>query len=209
MPDSNLFLQTPPAGEPVTVPEAKLQLSLDGGEHDDQVEIMIQAAREFVEERTGRQWMKAIWELKLPGFWEEQILLLPRPPLLSVTSITYRDADNQIQTLSAAVYRTLLRAARSPFGGIALKDGQGWPTVYSDPEAVTIRFVAGYSASDEVAVQRAAVPARARSAMLHLVHDLFEERGVTGVGSVRIPDNPRYEDLLSQLAVPRLESQVA
>jgi hypothetical protein len=71
---------------------------------------------------------------------------LPRPPLVSVTSIKYLDADHVEQTFSSADYWV---SGVGRTGRITLKSGSSWPTVGAYPDAVVIRFVAGYSVVPE------------------------------------------------------------
>jgi hypothetical protein len=78
--------------------------------------------------------------------WPVSYFNLPRPPLVSVTSIKYLDADHAEQTFSSADYWV---SGIGRTGRITLKSGSVWPTVGAYPDAVVIRFVAGYSVVPE------------------------------------------------------------
>jgi hypothetical protein len=79
-------------------------------------------------------------------WWPTSYFELPRPPLVSVTSIKYLDADHVEQTFSSADYWV---SGVGRTGRITLKSGSSWPTVGAYPDAVVIRFVAGYSVVPE------------------------------------------------------------
>jgi hypothetical protein len=78
--------------------------------------------------------------------WPISYFDLPRPPLVSVTSIKYLDADHVEQTFSSADYWV---SGVGRTGRITLRSGSSWPTVGAYPDAVVIRFVAGYSVVPE------------------------------------------------------------
>jgi len=203
-----LDLVTAATGYPVTLQDAKRSLRAEHiGQEDRTLESdLIPTATEHLENETRRQYMLATYEMKLDGWWGSGVLSIPRPPLLSITSITYYDTDNAAQTLSATVYGVLAKGADTPFGGIYRKSGQSWPSLYGQDHAfeVVVRFTCGYSSSAVLETQRAAVPAAARRAILMMVEDADGDRGIGGTGTIRTPDNPRFHSYVSQLAVPVL-----
>jgi len=157
----SLKLITAPAHEPVTLAEVKDHLRVDTTDEDALISALIIAARQWAEEYTGRQFMAATWDWMLDvipdGF------SVPLPPLQSVTSIKYLDTDGAEQTLVSTAYRV---DAISEPGRIALAYGQTWPSIYSVINAVTVRFVAGYTT----------VPEPIRQAVLIMVGELYEQR---------------------------------
>lgn len=167
-----LNLVTPPTTEPVTVEQAVEHVRLDS---DDELMLIagyIQAARDYVETRTRRALMAQTWDLVLDA-WPGRCLYLPKPPLQSVTSITYVDADGVTGTVDADSYSV---AAGSP-GMVLLVGSHTWPSVtLRQAAAVTVRFVAGYAS-------REMVPAALRQAMLLLVAEMYETRQITIVGT--------------------------
>lgn len=133
-----------PESEPVSLAEAKAHCNIESDfvEDDALIEAFIAAARESCEARTGRQLVQATFALRLSGFPCDDIIELPKAPLVSVSSITYVDGDGMTQTLSTDVYE------QDPYttpGRIALKYGEVWPTTRCQRNAVTITFVAGYT----------------------------------------------------------------
>lgn len=94
----------------------------------------------------GRALLTQTWDLKLDYF--PQIIRLPLPPLQSVTSITYLDTDGASQTLATSVYQ-VVNNGNSP-SYIREAYSQFWPTTYDQAQAVTVRFVAGWTSGDLV-----------------------------------------------------------
>lgn len=108
---------------------------------------------------------------------------IPLPPLQSVTTVKYYDADNVEQTLSSGRYTvdTTSEPAR------IVIDADGWPAIYDRANAVTVRFVCGYGATT------ADVPASLRAAMLLHIGDLFENR--QNGQAQEVYQNPAYDSL--------------
>lgn len=172
----NLNLTTAPALEPLFIDDVKKQLRIDvsQNEEDDYLQQLIYAARHYAERRTGRALITQSWTLKLPKFCEE--IELPKPPLRSVTSITYKDSDGASQTLSSSVYQ--VDTASQP-GRIKLAYGQIWPSVReNDYDSVAILFSAGYGGDPD------SVPNEIRQAMLLLVAHWFENREPVNIGNI-------------------------
>ncbi|MCB9117972.1 MAG: DNA-packaging protein, partial [Caldilineaceae bacterium] len=102
------------------------------------------------------------------------IIELPRPPLASVTSITYTDEDGATQTLAANNYR--VDTAREP-GRVVLAPGADWPSVALDSSnPITVRFVAGYADAGDV-------PGMAKAAILLQIGEIYANREAVIVGS--------------------------
>ena len=172
-----------PAYEPVSVDEAKLHCRIDGTDEDVYVASLIRSAREQVEDTLRRTLMQTTWELQLDT-WPARVSSLPNAPLLSVTSMIYVDDEAADTTLSASDY--VVNTGATP-GRIVLKRTASWPgTTLRETGAIRIRYVAGYRTLDatltgapltaEIAAARAAVPARAKQAVLLIVGHLYENR---------------------------------
>lgn len=177
-----LVLVTPPALEPVTLAEARVQCR-SHPDDDDLLTELIVVAREAAEAFVGRALILRTYDLKTDGFPSEWSL--PMAPAASVSSITYVDIDGTTQTLAADQYATLL-AGGTPgcdAGRIVPAYGVVWPATRGTPESVTVRFVAGYGAA------AANVPSVFRHAIKVMVEDLYEERGsyVTGTIVTALP----------------------
>jgi uncharacterized phiE125 gp8 family phage protein len=155
---------TPP--EPiVTWAEAKAHLRLDSDFEQDLVEGYIAAATAWIdgpEGWLGRSIGVQTLELTDCAFGNDA---LPYGPIVSIESIHYKDAPGLEQELPDTDYRLLLN------GSIY---AQAWPAVGSDPEAVRVRYVAGY----------ASVPSPIKQAILLLIGQWFVTRQAVNVGNI-------------------------
>ena len=180
---------TSPATEPITLAEAKkhVEVALAVTDHDTHLsDMLIPAARERAETYTGRAWITQTWTLTLDRFpaWT---IPLPRPPLVSVTSITYVDGDGDTQTLSSSLYRVSTNTGGGAPGRITPAYGEVWPTIRNLTDAVTIVYVAGYGAASSV-------PRAAKQAILLTVGNWFANREpvVVGVSASEVPQNAKW-----------------
>lgn len=170
------------AAEPILWDEAQLYLRLDSEIEKTTVEALIVAARNVVEEETQRQLITATWALTLDAFPSNTCPIeLPRPPLISLSSITYIDEDGASQTLAASGYQSDLL---SHPGRLLPAVDEVWPDTQADRmNTVTITYTAGYGAAGS------AVPRPLRQAMLLLISHWFEHREavVVGTGTSELP----------------------
>lgn len=157
-----------------------LRLPLSGSPPAPDDEALVLAYRDAVEAHLdgadgvlGRALVTQTWEMTMRHFplgcdriHGDLRIRLSLPPLQSVASITYVDADGATQTLDASKY-TVVTGER---GAIVPAYGETWPTTRDVPEAVTVTFVAGYGdAADDV-------PGAIRAAGLIMVADLYDAR---------------------------------
>lgn len=141
---------------------------------DPQIALLIAAARQAAEQELRRylitQTLDAYFdafpaidygrsESRTPDYYGDAINL---PPLQSVTAITYVDTDGTTQTLAADLYTV---DANSRPARIAPAYGQSWPSTRDQPNAVKVRFVAGYGVA-------AAVPQCVKAWMLEKIAEL-------------------------------------
>lgn len=137
------------AGLAVSLTEAKKEVEVAEAitYHDADLTRLIKAATQQATVRSGRQLLTAGYRFVIDAFpLGRNTICLPFPPLQSVESIKYYDAAGDQQTLSTDVYRVL--TAREP-AEICLKFGQAWPTVYDEPDAVEIEYLAGVADTAE------------------------------------------------------------
>jgi len=177
-----LTVVTPPAAEPVSVAEAKAHLRLETADEDALVTALVKAAREHAEDFMGRAFVTRVYDLTLDRFpWSSRAvsvgagaIVVPRPRLQSVESITYVDESGVTQALSASKY---LVDSKSEPGRITPAYGETWPTTREQANAVTVRFTAGYGAA-------AAVPDAIKTAIKLLVAHWYEHREQVNVGNI-------------------------
>ncbi|OGR95735.1 MAG: hypothetical protein A2V88_15955 [Elusimicrobia bacterium RBG_16_66_12] len=169
----------------------RLEPTTEMAPEDTLLKAAVATARHTCEAFTGRQLIDATWELVLDSWWEEGIsrngvLLIPRPPLRSITSIKYLDTGGVEQTLAASTYlaetqATAVVAETCQKGRLYLKYAEQWPSLRCQPEAVKIRFTCGYGDGPDK------VPLGLRQGMLLEVAEMYERRELSLVGAMVTP----------------------
>lgn len=154
---------------------------------DPEIGRFIAAARDRAEVATQRAILTQTWELVRDAFPAEDWIELPRPPLVSVTSVKYRDAAGALQTWGASNYVVEAPAGpRCRRGRISLAYGIDWPSTYGQAGDVTIRFVCGWATPS-------AVPPLLRTAMLLDIATMEAQREqvITGTIVAELPGGSR------------------
>jgi uncharacterized phiE125 gp8 family phage protein len=159
---------TPPGTEPLSVADAKLYCRVDHAAEDALFTSLAKAARQHLERLTGRALAEQTLQVTLPGFPRCKELPIPRPPLVSVTSVTYLDADGDAVVL---VEDTDYAVNTESLPG-ALYAESGWPsTIRGRSDAVRIVYVAGHGAAGAEAL-----PENALVALRYLVSHWYTNR---------------------------------
>lgn len=167
--------------EPVTTSQAKAHMRITDTAEDSYIESLITAARQHAEHLTERAFITQTWTMTLdrfPDYFGD--IRLPKPLLISVSSITYVDLEGTTQTLSSSLYEV---DARSQPGRIRPAYGQAWPSTREQLNAVTITYTAGYGAT------AASVPTAIKQAIMIVVAHWFEHREpvITGTIVAEVP----------------------
>lgn len=187
-----LTIQTAPTVEPVSTANAKIYARIDGSDDDTLVASLIVAARQKVEQITRRALITQTWDLYLDAFPSGDIIV-PKPPLQSVTSITYTDTAGDGQTWSSDEYTA---DTDSEPARIALAFGESYPDTQDVIKAVKVRFVAGYgdAATD--------VPDAIITAVKMLVTTWYDHRDtiIEGTSAMEVPGT--VDALLSSYRIP-------
>lgn len=177
-----------PAVGPVTLEEARAHCRIDAdgspASHPDDalVTSLIAAATQFIDGPHGllsRCIVTQTWELVLDRF-PSGAIGIPLPPLQSVESITYLNADGDSVVIPENGYS--VDNARQP--GYVLPGPDGWPQVGDYINAVRIRFVAGYAPEGSPIDYRANVPQAIKQAILLIVGHWYENREDVIVGQM-------------------------
>lgn len=188
----HLELVTAPSVEPLSVPEAKAHCRVTTNDDDDYIADLITLAREYVELNIhgGRQLCTATWDQRLDCFpCGRSRLELPKPPLQSVTSVTYYDAANASTVMPSSDY--VVTTPDSLPGSIQPAIGATWPSVSDRDDAIVIRFIAGYG-------NASTVPMRAKHAIKLLVGTWYDNR--ESVAEKVMPPVPHgVDELLNSL----------
>ena len=175
-------LVTPPAMTPVSLAEAKVQLAVDGNERDVMITGFIAAAVDHLDGWTGilgRALVEQTWRQDFDGF--SRCLRLPLAPVISITSVTWRDEAGQLSTVSSDDY-TLLCDELGPY--VEFKSDYSMPGDLNETKPVSVTYLAGYATTPEIpedgetpAVPAFSnVPAAIKAAILihvRLMHDAY------------------------------------
>lgn len=136
---------------PIDLATAKTRLRVRHADDDSTITAMIAAGVEEFEQRTGRAFSRITAKFGLSQFPVSQTacnarlsdtnsIAIPRPPLISVESITYLDSAGVVQTLSPSAY--VVSTAGAP-AMISLAPGYSWPVALVRPNSILISFTAG------------------------------------------------------------------
>jgi uncharacterized phiE125 gp8 family phage protein len=129
------------------------------------------------------QLLTAQYELRLDEFPCERSILLPRPPLQTVDSITYLDSSGVEQTFGtmqgspeeALEYGVDVSEAPA-LGQIYLRSGYSWPSARCEKNAVKIRFTCGFGDVGDI-------PATLQNWMFIHAASLYRNRESEVIGS--------------------------
>lgn len=130
----------------MSVGDLKAHLRIDYGDEDSVLTDYIAAASRRLEDDAEIALLTSTWAVYLDQFpcWEIE---LRKPPVKSLTSITYVDTDGTTQTLSASLYRSDIY--HSP-ARVTPAYGETWPATQSVSNAVTVTFVSGETSSSSI-----------------------------------------------------------
>lgn len=158
---------TEPESEPITLDEAKIHLRVSHDDEDELITILIQAAREIIEQSLNRSLITQTRTIKLDYFPRCNHIVLPYGPISSQADnieVTYIDENEDSQTLSADDYWV---DSSSNIPKIVVKNS--WPSTFTMPNAVTVEYVAGYG-------EAVAVPKAIKQAIYLRLGHLYENR---------------------------------
>lgn len=163
------------------------------GETDEDTYLseLITAAREYCENFTRRALATQTIEAYLDTFPYDEPILLPKPPLQSVTSVKYKDSDGNETTMTATT--EYLVDTDNVIGSLVLPHGDTWPTFSEYPiNPIKIEYVCGYYSSFPI-------PKAIKHAILLLVGHWYAKREPVGTASSDIEAS--VHSLLSQYRV--------
>jgi uncharacterized phiE125 gp8 family phage protein len=144
-----LSLVTGPALEPVSLIEAKQHCRVDSTDDDGLIAGYILSARSWAEDLTRRAFTTQTWDYTIDSDWPRMRvgycdvyrIELPKPKLISVSSVSYVDTNGASQTLATDQYTV---NATGITGLIDPAYGVTWPQVRDQMNAITVRFVCGF-----------------------------------------------------------------
>lgn len=172
----------PIGGGPVDFARAKGHLEVDWDEekNDALIALQLRAAVAAIEHRIARPLsIKAFteWAPRFPCGYGDR-LTLTRDPVASIVSVTYVDSNGAEQVLDSGDYRSIEGEPWSiiaPFGG-------SFPATEERPDAVRVRYLAGYGAGE--------CPPDLQAAVLLLLGHLYLNREAVTVGANVVTELP-------------------
>lgn len=185
-----LKLVTAPATDPVTLEQAKAHLRVDFTDDDLLIEALIDAATQYCDGPKGflgRALVSQTWDLYLDEFpcrhgesffrhgrihrGHHSRIEIPLPPLIDIGGVFYLDGSGDEQEVDQSSYTV------DPYDEPAkvVPNNGAWPIAACMPNAVRVRFTAGYvDATNSPAID--AVPGPIKAAILMHIGDLYANR---------------------------------
>lgn len=149
---------------------------------DPTVNALVVAARMHVETWIKRPLCTQTWDLFLECFPRDEIVL-PCPPVQTITHVKYRDTNGTLQTWDSGDYQTSIPdGPYAEHARIMPAYGEIWPTTRSQYDAVEVEFVCGYGAAVDV-------PEPIKQAMKLMIGHWYENRQaveITGRGELTV-----------------------
>jgi uncharacterized phiE125 gp8 family phage protein len=191
------------AARPVTLDELKKHVKADDFTDDDtQLEIFLDAAIDFVAERTALTLRRSSWRVDRCDWWSGCLRILLAP--VRDVAVTYLDVDGAEQIVAADLYRW----ERNELGQAEIRflDAFTSPEVKADTfNAVQIELEAGFDQTPNLTGAddpELVFPPRARQAVLMLAASWYRNREAVAEGDYRIVPLAA-EALIGQLRVYR------
>jgi uncharacterized phiE125 gp8 family phage protein len=172
----NISVVTGPVYEPISLQEAKDHLRVRHSDQDALIEALITAARQHLDGPAGTLGRCLITQTLRVTMdeWPDEIIL-PCPPLISVTSIEYQDGGSPTYTALTSYQVTSI----SEPGKIKPAYGEWWPTIQCGLyDAIRVTYTAGYGAHP------GAVPLAIKQAMLLMIGDMYENAETQIIGTI-------------------------
>ena len=163
----SLVLRTAPATQIVSTEDMKTYLQVDDDTENPDIRDAIISSRQAIENYTGRSFLNTVWNLWLDEWPRDRSredtpdgvhnlpithfdkalrhIVIPRPPLVSVASITYYDTSDTSATFASSKYFV---DTKSTPGRVCLNFDENWPTTLLRPcNGIDIQFTGGYGTS--------------------------------------------------------------
>ena len=165
-----LVLTTKPETVGLDYADVARNLNLEGDLDKSLVEGLVGAAVLLVEDVTRLALRPQGYTWYRDAFPDDAgTLVVPRPPLTSITKIEYLDTAGALQTLASSLYVVDVR--QLPGRIIPAPTSTGWPSTEETLNAVIVTFNAGYAEAD-------GIPTPIFQAMQLLVGHWYEHREV-------------------------------
>jgi uncharacterized phiE125 gp8 family phage protein len=155
--------------EPIALEDVKHQCRIDASitEFDPWFDLHIPIARRKVQRDTGYALVPTAWEMTFDRYPLERWIVLPYPPLTSITALFSTDIFGVETTVDPATYYADTHMAP---GRLILQPAVVWPTGTRNEQGGRVQWVSGFATA-------AAIPQPWILAQLLLLTQWFEIRG--------------------------------
>lgn len=175
-------LVTPPAVALISRSEAKVHCRIDHDDDNETIDALISAAMSYADGWTGilgRCLVEQTWRQDFDDIWG--CLRIPLFPVISISSVKYRDTQNVEQTISSSNY-TLQTDDLGSFARFL--SNYSAPALYTELPRVSLTYKAGYAnGGTEQAPTLGAVPGAIKQALLMLIAHWYENREAVTMGA--------------------------
>ena len=165
--------------EPISLDRAKSHLKVVGTDDDAEILALIVTARQMAEGRLNRTIVQRRRTARFAG-WGERMLLL-KPPIISVDSVTYVDPDGaEVEVDTAEYYPGAEEGNGMPRVELNLTE---WPLVGRRREPIAVNYTAGYPVGE--------VPMPIIQWMLLAIGTMYANREMEVIGAsvASLPDD--------------------
>jgi uncharacterized phiE125 gp8 family phage protein len=193
-------LITSPSVEPVTVTELKSQLRITTTSQDTMLGVLIKAARQHAEDYLRYSIVATTWELYLDSFPKTgEVIWVQKSPIVkdAVATTRFLKYYNTGGVLTTLIEDTDYVVDYNAMPARVYEGyDKAWPDTRDIPNAVVLRFVAGYA-------NAAAVPEQIKQAILMIASTLYENPSDEVTGTQVNAINKNSEWLLRPLRAMR------
>jgi uncharacterized phiE125 gp8 family phage protein len=166
-----------PTAALLSLRDVKKHLRVEHDDDDEYIDSLIKAATAHIDGRgeLGRAMLTQTWEqwvTQSPGS-----VTLRVGPFQSLVSVTYYDTAGDLQTAQLSDFET---RQVGDFVVCVPKVGFSWPGAANRPDAIGIKYVAGYGDA------AASVPAGVRHAVMMLIAHLYENREAASDMTIKV-----------------------
>lgn len=127
----------------ISLEAARLAARVDGNELDEDILTAAVAYTEAAEHLTNRAFVQGSWKAGYRGFDAEMIL--PKPPLVSVTRVAFYDPSGVLRVLAPQDYFVDVDAEPAV---LTPAPGRMWPQTIDRKNAVEVQYVCGYGPTE-------------------------------------------------------------
>lgn len=127
----------------ISLEAARLAARVDGDELDEDILTAAVAYTEVAEQLTNRAFVQGSWKAGYRAFGAEMIL--PKPPLVSVTRVSFYDPGGVLRVLDPQDYFVDVDAEPAV---LTPAPGRMWPQTIDRKNAVEVQYVCGYGPTE-------------------------------------------------------------